>query len=222
MNRFSTVQICHANHGKIGRQSILLLVMFCCGSCYGQESAEIQAITGEAHAQTGTAPNSVDEKIIEEISAIRSRLGGGVASQLTDLLPDSTTSNGNKSKGAFSLQQMQSEFEAELRKLATSQDSIPLRGVAAIASPPPHIHGSVGPVNVNKVGRPTTVSVCLRRAARNLEIAAAALEEAERFSQADELRESARQLWVEARIQNVCKPTACTTVSNPDTPAANR
>ena len=117
---------------------------------------------------------------------------------------------------------MQSEFESELRKLVTHQDSIPLRGVAAIASPSPHIHGSVGPVNVSNPGQPATVSVCLRRAARNLEMAAAALEEAEKFSQADELRESARQLWVEARIQNVCKPPACTTVSNPDTPAANR
>lgn len=227
MKRFSTIGNCLGNRSGNGRLPILLFAIFCCGNC-GQSTIAKQAITGPAttqtdHTQTRHANlQPVDEKIIKEISAIRSRLGGGVADQLKGMLPDSATSNAQKPKGAISEQQMQAEFEAELRKLANRKDYHPPRGVAALAAPPEKTLGTVGLINVNKSSQPSKLSNYLRLAARNLETAAAALEEAKRFSQADELRESARQLWIEARRPCIAQSPASTTFSNPETPAAKR
>lgn len=223
MNRFRILPIRHSKRSGFGRLGILLIVMSCLSSWYGQATIAKQATPGPATAPTSDANlRPVDEKIIEEISAIRSRLGGGVADQLKGILPNSATSNAQESLGAFTSQQLQTEFESELRKLATQLDSGSPRAVSTLTPPSQQTLGSVGPVDINRLGQPPKISVHLRHAARNLETAAAALEEAERFSQADRLRESARQLWIEARRPNVRQSPARTTVSNPETPSTNR
>jgi hypothetical protein len=141
-----------------------------------------------AAADSGQSPaapaatHPADQQMLAEIRAIRQQLGGSVTEQLSELFdhaPDGLRLNPLESER---------EFDRTVERLAVSE-----RGIEPASEPIP-ANESVG----EGVASPFPVER-LHAAARLLEQAAAELELASRFDDADSLREKARQLWRLAR-----------------------
>ncbi len=143
-------------------------------------------------------PVELTEDVINEINAIRNRLGGGVASRLEGLMPshqESPFSNNladssnspTKFQNRYQQRPLEGEFERQLR---------------ALAGPASQAKQSVSSVDLNENRRDHDQDLFaqhLRTAARYLDLAAAELEEVSQYDAADELRQQAQQMRLKAR-----------------------
>lgn len=147
-------------------------------------------------AQPIAAPN---QQTIEDIKAIRARLGGGVAAQLGDLLEQP---NG--------LKNVTEEFDQELWRLVQSPAGPTATSpTPSIPAPDPLIEASsqdsISPAFHFPSPMVNQSRLALRRAARNIELAAADLEIAGKYDRADQLRATAATLWKQARREVTLK-----------------
>jgi hypothetical protein len=116
----------------------------------------------------------MDQKVIDQINAIRRQMGGGVADQLDGLFDDSEQGR----------EQLQQEFNRELNQL--------------VAKPRPAEVPTPVPAQP-RTDAGNRSSVALRNAARELDAVAADLEDAELYQAADGIRASAANLRSQAR-----------------------
>ncbi len=180
----------------------------------------------------GSLQNQKSAEIVDEIKAIRSQLGGGVAGQLEGLFQD--PAEGKELEGEFEKELMRkleamrklggpTEGEAGAKEAINPDDAQgPLAasgsGVAAkrlLRSLKSVSPTGASPVNIspNRTGGFSgAVSngqvASLRNAARHLEAAAADLEETGLYSEADHLREQARSLWRRGRGNSLVNGSA--------------
>lgn len=125
---------------------------------------------------------------VAEIMAIREQLGGGVAATLGDL---SLEMPGGKPQDSAAPKQTSDESFA--KKLAAQSEKHAAREMI------PKGYQLVKINDREKANRNHEQCEAIRHAARMLEEAAAHLEEAQQYHQADDIREKARQLWQSAR-----------------------
>jgi hypothetical protein len=162
-----------------------------------QETEESSA-PSSSPSENGVADPIEEERIqaeVAEIMAIRKQLGGGVAETLGDLSLDmpgaKPQQNESDKKPAVNYE---SEFEEILAKRSRSSMRPPHQTSPEIR-PEPEIGLPVQLLPIDSVERQESI----RHAARMLEEAAAALEEASVYDRADEIRQTAVELWRSAR-----------------------
>jgi len=149
-------------------------------------------------SQTNAPTSDEDERVkaeVAEIMAIRKQLGGGVAETLGDLslkMPGSKSPETDSTKSIAKSFKLEETFAKELAEQSRTHIA------RENANGDWELVASKKPQKTNQPASPEHRDR-IRQAARMLEEAAALLEEAQQYGQADNVRENARQLWQSAR-----------------------
>jgi TolA-binding protein len=176
----------HRLASEYRRLAAIVLVLLAAAPCSGQtESPAIPAASDQTAQQPEPAlpaPSSsaqVPDEVLDQINALREKMGGGVAEQLQGLFPD-------QQQGRESLQQ---DFNRRFQRLQSEEQAAPGQVVAP----------SLDTQNSQQEGFPPTQRVALRLAARRLDVVAADLEDLDLYRQADQIRAHANRLRISAR-----------------------
>ena len=163
-----------------------------------QENSESSHTVSQSEQSEET--ESVEEQRIQaeiaEIMAIRKRLGGGVSEQLKGFSIE-MPGGGNTSQGQAPDAKEQLNLEEAFAKQLTEQTRNSRNADPATMERRWHLETVAGESAMPSQERKETV----RHAARLLEEAAAILEEASEYQQADKVRHTAGELWRTARRQ---------------------
>lgn len=159
----------------------LLVCALCCASrpLIAQESVLTPSVE-----QPSVGPN---QALIEEIGALRQRLGGGLEEQLKGIISDVDLKT-----------QLRNDFDQALIQ-QLNQKNAPSHG--------PNLVRSLGTESPSERRAPIDSvtsslpkqTIALRAAARKMEIIAAELEGKGLFQEADSLRDRARVFWLKSR-----------------------
>lgn len=154
-----------------------------CTTQQSQESSQPAAATKAEEAQISAE--------VAQIMAIRAQLGGGIAKTLGDLsleMPGKKPESVPNNTKALSLEQA---FAEKLAEQSRSYVAKKISRQTVMARAVPKSGARISPEK----------SEAVRHAARMLEEAAALLEEAEQYQQADSVRTTAGELWRSARAR---------------------
>jgi hypothetical protein len=185
-----------------------------------------------AHADEPTEAESANpSELPEHLKALRERLGGSVVDQFDSLRPDSVAApawwrqfrgsldaNGGRPApmGSFGTPTWGATWSGSTNATIGSE-VVPAAAQAPVAAQPYAPQAYAPPAQAPGGPDPAHVITALREIAVRLDTAASRLERLELYSQADSLREQARELRVDARRRSAHRTAVAPTPGLPST-----